>query len=216
MTEVDGIDVRLEDPGLGIPHFEEEGDERLSRLPSPRASGVEEQRSRQLLGDGAAALAQLTPPEIDVKGPPHGEQIDPRMGPEPPVLGHEHGVDNRPRNPVEGHPGLRPVRRVDRRDGSAARRELAIRVELNGRHPWPAGVGKRVVPGDRHESEDHGDPGEEHGQPCAAEGSERRRTSDGNRLDTHRWSLQWTEHGVCQVFDHPQPRLSSRASWSCH
>src|SRR3970040_1015883 len=59
LAQVDGVEIALQDAALRVSDFEHEGDDSLLQLAGPGASRLQEQRSRQLLSDGAAALAAL-------------------------------------------------------------------------------------------------------------------------------------------------------------
>ena len=100
-TEIDPVDVDLEDLALGEPGFEPERDDRLLDLPPDRPLRREEQVLGELLGQRAAALADLPGADIGDRRAEDAPDVDPRMVEEAPVLDRADGLDEKARELVE-------------------------------------------------------------------------------------------------------------------
>ena len=181
LPEIHGVEIGLQDPILGVAGLEHQRDGRLGQLARPRPPRVEENRAGDLLGDGAAALADLVALQIHVEGTGHRHRIDAGMGPEAPVFGGQHRVDDQPRHLLKGHPGLGPARGMDDADHLCSRIELDFGLTRSR-------VGKRVVPG----------------------GSGRRRQAQPGNYEKHRrsshpsaqpdaWHEDPHQHPLCQT-----------------
>ena len=143
-TEVDGVQVALEDVVLVVATLELDGERRLPQLAGEGAVVADEDVLHVLLGDGRSPL-ERTSPEVSEGGSGDGGDIDARMGEEVTVLDGEDSFDEGGRHLFERH-----------RDAVLAARQLG--------QPVPVGVvDERRLHRDRLRGE--GDVGEQVGDP---------------------------------------------------
>src|SRR5207245_11178963 len=120
MTEIDGVEVGLEDVLLRVARLEHEGDADLARLAPPAALAGQEQPARELLRDRAGAADHGVLAGVGDGGAGDREQVHAVMTHEPAVLGgDDRGGDSR-RDALEGPPDLdAPRLALERRDLSS-------------------------------------------------------------------------------------------------
>ncbi len=100
-TEVDLVEVELDDPVLRVGLFDAQGEKRLLELPRQADLRCEEKAARELLCDRACSLNH--PPRTDVRdgGAEDRVDVDAPVLPELAVLGGDDGVDQIGRDVVE-------------------------------------------------------------------------------------------------------------------
>ena len=142
--EVDGVQVQLEDLGLGVLVLEVHGDLGFSDLagdaPAGRLVLIEEDLG-VLLGDGGGALDDLSGAHVVKGGPQQGPYIDPRVGPVAGILDRDHGVGQDLRHPRQ-RDHLAVLLGVQGRDEGSVRgvHERGLRRGDNLDRQRPAGI----------------------------------------------------------------------------
>ena len=91
VAEIDRGQIARQDLVLGQPAFQPEGDDHLLRLALEAAVGAEEAGLGQLLGDGAAALADAAGLDVGDHGPADGARVDAPVPAEAAVLDGDEG-----------------------------------------------------------------------------------------------------------------------------
>ena len=105
-AEIGGVQVAQEDLLLAELALQPEGDDRLLDLAAQVLVGRQEHQARQLLGDGAAALARAAGLPVAPGGPQDAPWIDAVVAVEPSVLDGHDGLGK-----VGGHVGCRDLGR---------------------------------------------------------------------------------------------------------
>ncbi len=143
-SEVDGVQVQLEDLGLGVLVLEMHGELGFSDLagdaPAGRLVLVEEDLG-VLLGDGRCALHDLSGAHVVQGGPQQGPYIDPRVGPVAGILDRDHGIGQDLRHPRQ-RDHLAVLLGVQRGDQGSVRgvHERGLRRGDNLDRQRPAGI----------------------------------------------------------------------------
>ena len=151
LTEVDGVEVGLQDLRLRVARLEHEGDADLARLAPPAALAGQEQPARELLRDRAGAADHGVLAGVGDGGAGDREQVHAVMTHEPAVLGgDDRGGDSR-RDALEGHPDLdAPRLALERRDLSSVDVQVDDRRRRRpGQRQSPPSPGERDQAKDR-------------------------------------------------------------------
>ena len=98
LSEIDLVEVDLEDAVLRITPLEDRGHDDLAHLSPPRALLAEVQVLDGLLGDGAAALHDASAPKVRECRTPYRPEVHSVVRVEPRVLRRENRLDQRVRN----------------------------------------------------------------------------------------------------------------------
>jgi hypothetical protein len=114
LSEVDLVQVRLEDLLLGEANLEEYREFGLPDLPPEAFLRRKEEIFRELLGDGGPSLYDPHPAQVCSQGPHDPDEVDPEVRVEAGVLRREHRVPEVLRNGVErNHPPRLHLRSED-------------------------------------------------------------------------------------------------------
>ncbi len=92
LTEIDLVEVRLENLALRITKRDPYGDRHLSQLPRERALRRQVDVLHELLGQGAAAFDHASFARVFDGRARDPDRVDAGMKRETAILGHEHGV----------------------------------------------------------------------------------------------------------------------------
>jgi hypothetical protein len=152
LAEINRIEVRLEDLALGVAPLEPESDPDLPRLPPPGALAIEEEASRELLGDRARPADDPGLPGIAQEGATHRQQVHSDVAHEPAVFRRDHRRHHHGRNAVQRQPELGAARRAPRivvnarDDGQVLARGGELDVRALARTGGGQGIGEPRPP----------------------------------------------------------------------
>ena len=153
---VDGIQIRFEEPGLGILDLEHQGRQRFPQLPAPAPLRAEVHRPGELLRDRAAALAKAAVPPVHHGGAHDRAGVHAGVLEEAPVLRRHDGIDEGFRDLRQRHPDLGPPRgALEGRDLRVACGQVDPRsrvVRRSRQRIEPAGPAPRQADGGQQEA----------------------------------------------------------------
>ena len=96
LTQVDLVQVGLEDPLFRIARLDQRGQPRFAKLSEERPPRIEQADLDQLLRDRAPAFLDTSGAKVGPCRPQERAKVDAAVLEEPVVLGREHGVDQHP------------------------------------------------------------------------------------------------------------------------